>query len=250
MSFSVVIPARLASTRLPGKLLLDLAGLPVIAHTVKQALKSSANRVVVATDHEDIARAVDAFPCEVVMTSPEHPSGTDRLAEVVSLIDADDDNVLVNVQGDEPLIPPSLIDATAQALLNITAPEVVMATAAKPIEDDAALMDPNTVKVVMNRAGRALYFSRAGIPFARDARVGGAWHHIGIYAYRAHFLKRYATLEPSELEQCEALEQLRVLDHGYAIQVHRFEHDAGFGIDVKADLDRARTLIEQRNRHE
>lgn len=240
--FTVVVPARMASTRLPGKMLLEIGGLPVIVRTARQALTSAATRVVVATDHADIANALANESCEVVMTSPTHQSGSDRLAEVVELLGLSDQEIVVNVQGDEPLIPPRLINETAAALANARA-NTPMATAARKITEGQAIQDPNVVKVVMNMHQEALYFSRAPIPFARDARVGDVWHHIGIYAYRAKFLREFSQLQPSTLELCESLEQLRVLDHGKAIQVHCFDYDSGFGIDTQHDLDRARAAI-------
>ena len=244
--FSVVIPARMASTRLPGKMLADLHGRPLIAHVVDRASESDAARIIVATDNRDIAAAVADSACETVMTSVDHASGSDRLAEVAQKLRFAENEIVVNVQGDEPLVPARLINETAAALSHASDPQTVVATAAKKIDDISLLQDPNTVKVVVNRFGSALYFSRAGIPFARNERTADAWHHIGIYAYRAHFLSTFATLEQSALETCESLEQLRILDHGYKIQVLCFDYDAGFGIDTQADLDRARELLGQR----
>ena len=243
MTFSVVIPARMASTRLPGKMLADLNGQPLITHVVERARESNASRVIVATDHPDIAVALENSECEVVMTAVEHASGSDRLAEVARILQFNDDEIVVNVQGDEPLIPSRLINETAHALATVVDPRTVMATAAQKITDLNVLGDPNTVKVVVNRLGSALYFSRAGIPFARNSRTADALHHVGIYAYRAHFLSTFTSLEQSDLETCESLEQLRVLDHGFAIQVHCFDYPAGFGIDTQADLEKARKLL-------
>jgi 3-deoxy-manno-octulosonate cytidylyltransferase (CMP-KDO synthetase) len=241
--FTVVIPARMASTRLPGKMLADLNGEPLIRHTVARANESQASRVVVATDHQDIADVLADCLCEVLLTDASHPSGSDRLGEVAGRLKFDPQHIVVNVQGDEPMIPPRLINEVAAALERSTSSNTVMATAAKVIDSDDALEDPNTVKVVVNRLGGALYFSRSTIPFARGERTCDALHHIGIYAYRAHFLGTFTTLEPSQLETCESLEQLRVLDHGYAIQVHQFDYQAGFGIDTQADLDKARAAL-------
>lgn len=243
LDFIVVIPARMASTRLPGKMLADLGGQPLICHTVARANESRASRVVVATDHQDIADALRQSPCEVMLTNPQHPSGSDRLAEVSERLQLDAQHIVVNVQGDEPLIPPRLINEVASALMYSDAPNTVMSTAAKAITSAEPLRDPNTVKVVVNKRGSALYFSRSEIPFARGERTCLALHHIGIYAYRAHFLTTFTQLEPSLLETCESLEQLRVLDHGYAIQVHQIDYAAGFGVDTQADLERARAQL-------
>ena len=241
MSFTVVIPARYASTRLPGKALADIGGCPMIAHVVDRARESSAARVIVATDDKRIADAVSEYDCEVCMTRADHESGSDRLAEVVNTLDIADDEIIVNVQGDEPLIPGMLIDQVAAALE--IAGEAVMSTAAKAIKDQADIDNPNVVKVVFNRNGRALYFSRASIPFARDKRYTDAWHHIGIYAYRASFLKRYDQLLTSGLEQTECLEQLRVLDNGDDIMVETVDYDTGIGVDTPEDLERVRRLM-------
>jgi 3-deoxy-manno-octulosonate cytidylyltransferase (CMP-KDO synthetase) len=242
--FTVVIPARMAATRLPGKMLADLNGQPLICHTVARANESGAQKIVVATDHQDIADALVNSDCEVLLTDPSHPSGSDRLAEVADRLKFDQQHIVVNVQGDEPMIPPRLIDEVAAALASSSSANTVMATAAKVIDSDDALADPNTVKVVVNRHGSALYFSRSTIPYARGERTCDALHHVGIYAYRAHFLNTFTQLEPSSLETCESLEQLRVLDHGYAIQVHQFDYPAGFGIDTQADLDKARAALQ------
>ena len=241
MSFTVVIPARYASTRLPGKALADIGGCPMIAHVVDRARESSAARVIVATDDKRIADAVSAYDCEVCMTRTDHESGSDRLAEVVNTLDIADDEIIVNVQGDEPLIPGMLIDQVAAALE--VAGKAVMSTAAKAIKDQADIDNPNVVKVVFNRHGRALYFSRAPIPFARDKRHSDAWHHIGIYAYRVSFLKRYDQLLTSGLEQTECLEQLRVLDNGDDIMVETVDYDTGIGVDTPEDLERVRRLM-------
>lgn len=242
MSFIVVIPARYASTRLPGKALAEIAGRPMVAHVVDRANESGAERVIVATDDERIARALDNESCEVCMTRADHQSGSDRLAEVVEKLQIADDAVVVNVQGDEPMIPGRLIDQVATAL-NL-ADDAVMSTAARQIEDQATLEDPNVVKVVFARTGRALYFSRAPIPYARDVRIADAWHHIGIYAYRASFLKRYHQLVESSIEQTESLEQLRVLDNGNDITVEAVDYDTGVGVDTPEDLERVRKLMQ------
>ncbi len=241
MSFTVIIPARYDSSRLPGKILADIAGAPMIAHVVDRARESSAARVIVATDDHRIANAVQDLDCEVCMTRADHESGSDRLAEVVGKFAFDDDDIIVNVQGDEPLVPGTLIDQVAAAL-EISS-DAAMSTAAKAIDNEADVENPNIVKVVFTRAGNALYFSRAPIPFARDQRQTNAWHHIGIYAYRASFLKRYDQLVRSSIEQTESLEQLRVLDNGDSIVVETVDYDTGIGVDTAEDLERVRRLM-------
>lgn len=243
MPFTVIIPARLASTRLPNKPLADLAGKPMVVRVAERAAASGALRVIVATDHADIAAACRRYGIEVGMTRADHPSGTDRIAEVAAQIGLADDAVVVNVQGDEPLIDPELIRATA-LLVNAAVP---MATAAHPIERMEDLVNPNVVKVALDAAGRALYFSRAPIPWHRDAfgqpdlpsalPPGYApLRHVGLYAYRNDFLQAYPMLTPSPLEQFEALEQLRVLWHGRSIAVHVTRTAPHAGVDTAADL--------------
>ncbi len=241
MTFSVVIPARYASTRLPGKALADIGGKPMIQHVVDRANQSAADRVIVATDDARIADVLRDADCEVCMTRADHVSGSDRLAEVVTLLGLSDDEVVVNVQGDEPLIPSRLIDQVAESLAR--ARHAVMSTAAKAIEDDADILNPNVVKVVFARNGQAMYFSRAPIPFARDERTASAWHHIGIYAYRAGYLRRYPELPASAIETTESLEQLRVLDNGDAIMVEQVDYFTGIGVDTPQDLERARAML-------
>jgi 3-deoxy-manno-octulosonate cytidylyltransferase (CMP-KDO synthetase) len=241
VSFVVVLPARYASTRLPGKALADIAGKTMIEHVVDRANESNAKRVIVATDDERIKTALVSARCEVCLTRPDHESGSDRLAEVVEKMNFDDKEIIVNVQGDEPLIPGKLINQVASALRN--SGQAVMSTAAKAISNDDDLNNPNVVKVVFAQNGRALYFSRSAIPFARDQRVARAWHHIGIYAYRSGFLKRYEQLNSSVIEQTESLEQLRVLDNGDDIMVETVDYDTGVGVDTPEDLDRIRSLF-------
>lgn len=241
MSFSVVIPARFASTRLPGKALADIAGKPMIAHVVDRAKESSARRVIVATDDQRIADALQGLDCEVCMTRSDHVSGSDRLAEVVTALDLAHDEIVVNVQGDEPLVPGRLIDQVAAALQ--VSGDAVMSTAARKIHDPQQINDPNVVKVVFTRTGKALYFSRAAIPFVRDGGSFDCWHHIGIYAYRAGFLRRYPEIVSSALEQAESLEQLRVLDNGDTIMVETVDYETGIGVDTQADLERVRALF-------
>lgn len=229
---------------MPAKPLADLHGKPLLAHVVLRALDSNATRVIVATDDQRIADAVSDYDCEVCMTSADHPSGSDRLAEVVTTQDLADGEIIVNVQGDEPTIPPRLVNEVAQKLAQ--AEDAVMATAAQPIQTLEDFHNPNIVKVVINQQGRALYFSRAAIPFPRGAdELPEAFHHIGIYAYRAGFLKRYKNLSPSTVEKVESLEQLRVLDNGESIAVSVIDYDAGIGVDTPEDLERARAAIQQ-----
>ncbi|NUZ04940.1 3-deoxy-manno-octulosonate cytidylyltransferase [Piscinibacter koreensis] len=249
MSFDVLIPARLAATRLPRKPLLDIAGLPMIVRVAERARASAARSVVVAADHADIAAACREHGVDVVLTSPDHPNGSARLAEACEQLGLDGDAIVVNVQGDEPLIEPDSIDACA-SLLERT-PECVMSTAAHPIADPAEFANPNVVKVVLDAAGRALYFSRAPIPWWRDAPAGDPaaladpvpLRHIGLYAYRAAFLRRFGTLAPSPLERIESLEQLRVLWHGERIAVHRAASAPGPGVDTAEDLSRVRAVF-------
>ena len=245
MSFTVLIPARLASTRLPDKPLADLAGKPMIVRVAERAALSRAAQVIVATDHADIYAACMQHGIAVRMTRADHPSGSDRIAEVAAALGLSDEAVVVNVQGDEPLIDPELVNATA-ALIDSETP---MATAAHPIEQMDDMRNPNVVKVVLDHAGRAMYFSRAAIPWHRDsfsnaaagdAAQGLPLRHIGLYAYTNRFLQRYPTLPPSPLEGIEALEQLRVLWHRIPIAVHITHGAPAPGIDTQEDLERAR----------
>ena len=245
MGFIVIIPARLASTRLPNKPLADLGGKPMVVRVAERAALSGAERIVVATDHADIAAACAAHNIEVCMTRADHPSGTDRIAEVAHKLGLAPDAVVVNLQGDEPLIDPALLAATAARI----APGVPMATCAHPLHDAADAFNPNVVKVVLDKAGRALYFSRATIPWHRDGfaqsqdTLPAAYvplRHIGLYAYSNGFLQLYPSLEPAPLEGIEALEQLRVLWHGYPIAVHVTERAPAAGVDTPEDLARVR----------
>ena len=243
MAFLVVIPARYASSRLPGKPLADIGGKSMIERVYQQALQSGAGRVVVATDDQRVAAAVDAFGGEVCMTRADHNSGTERLAEVVSKLDLAADTVVVNVQGDEPFIPPLIIRQVAQ---NLAAQQKArMATLAVPLSDAAEIANPNIVKVVSDKDGYALYFSRSVIPYDRDGVTGNdlAQHyrrHIGIYAYRAGFIQQYVSWPASTLEQIESLEQLRVLWHGEAIHVDTALQTPAVGVDTAEDLAQAR----------
>jgi 3-deoxy-manno-octulosonate cytidylyltransferase (CMP-KDO synthetase) len=235
-----IIPARLQSTRLPGKPLAMIDGRPMIAHVYDRAREARrVDAVLVATDSDAIARAVDAFGGTAVMTSDRHASGTDRLAEVAAHLDGE---IVVNVQGDEPLIAPSVIDAVVERLLGHSTE--AMSTARCRLEDPAAFADPAVVKVVVDAEGRALYFSRAPVPFTRDGRDAPvAWKHLGLYAYRRAFLATVAALAPTPLERAEGLEQLRVLEHGFAISTVEATTDT-IGVDTPEDLERVRKLVE------
>ncbi|MDO8351492.1 MAG: 3-deoxy-manno-octulosonate cytidylyltransferase [Gallionella sp.] len=275
VAFNVVIPARHASTRLPGKPLLHIAGKPMVIRVAEQAARSGAQQIWIATDHHAIASVVHEHGFKACLTRDSHVSGTDRIAEVVERQGWPDDTLVVNVQGDEPLIPPALIRAVAQHLHDH--PECAIATACHAIHDEAAMRNPNIVKTVLDKQGNALYFSRAPIPYPRDAfslldspagrddcsspsegvraERGGfentalpkdlpVLRHIGIYAYRASFLRAYGQLSPAAIEQFEALEQLRALYHGYKIGVVIADSAPPGGVDTQADLELARTLFE------
>jgi 3-deoxy-manno-octulosonate cytidylyltransferase (CMP-KDO synthetase) len=249
MGFVVLIPARLASTRLPGKPLADIGGLPMVVRVAQRAALSGATQVVVAGDDPRIVQACAAHGVQALLTRSDHASGSDRLAEACELLGLDGDQVVVNVQGDEPLIDPALVDACAALLAARN--DCVMSTAAHAIDSRSDLDNPNVVKVVLDAAGRALYFSRAPIPWWRDGRAAGATtlqspaplRHIGLYGYRAGFLRRFPTLQPAPIEQTESLEQLRVLWHGERIAVHVAAHAPGPGVDTPEDLERVRALF-------
>jgi 3-deoxy-manno-octulosonate cytidylyltransferase (CMP-KDO synthetase) len=249
MKFTVLVPARMASTRLPGKPLADIAGVPMIVRVAQNAARSAASRVVVAADHTDIVAACAAHGVSALLTREDHATGSDRLAEACELLELDGADLVVNVQGDEPLLDPSMIDACAAALAEH--PDCVMSTAAHAIDSVEELDNPNVVKVVLDAAGRALYFSRAPIPWWRDARASGLaplpsyapLRHIGLYAYHAGFLRKFPMLSASPLEHIEALEQLRVLWHGERIAVHVSDSRPGPGVDTPEDLVRVRALF-------
>lgn len=253
--FRIVIPARFASSRLPGKPLADIAGKPMIVRVVEQVAGAGADEVWVATDHDGVRAAVEAAGGRVVMTRADHPSGTDRLAEVASLLGWRDEDIVVNVQGDEPLIDVGIVAAVARELADD--PEAAIATAAHPIHDVAEVFNPNVVKVVCDAQRRALYFSRAPIPWARDAWLDPAGRsalpaalpvlrHVGLYAYRVAFLRRYAELAPAPIEQWEALEQLRAMWHGYRIRVLGLDAAPAAGVDTPEDLERVRAVFAAR----
>lgn len=253
MDFSVLVPARLASTRLPNKPLADIAGLPMIVRVAQRAAQSSARRVVVAADHASIVQACEAQGVDAILTRDDHPSGSDRLAQACEILGWDAEDAVVNVQGDEPLIAPSLIDEVAR-LLELR-PEASMSTAAHPITDAAEFANPNVVKVVTDINGLALYFSRASIPWWRDGFAAGIdalpqpapLRHVGIYGYRAGFLRRFPRLAQAPIEVAEALEQLRALWHGHRIAVHVTQAAPGVGVDTPEDLERVRALFTARS---
>ena len=251
MAFTVLIPARLASTRLLNKPLADIAGVPMVvrvAQRVAQGLLQPA-RIVVAADHPSIVQACEAFGIDAVLTRVDHASGSDRLAEACDLLGLDDSDIVVNVQGDEPLIDPNLVEAVARLLAD--QPAASMGTAAHAIDTVEDFTNPNVVKVVVNAAGLALYFSRAPIAWWRDGFAGGIHalpqpaplRHIGIYAYRAGFLRRFPTLAQAPIETTEALEQLRALWHGYQIAVYTSATAPGAGVDTPEDLERVRRIF-------
>jgi 3-deoxy-manno-octulosonate cytidylyltransferase (CMP-KDO synthetase) len=249
--YTVIIPARLASTRLHRKPLADLAGLPMVVRVARRASSAScARRGVVAADSAEIADACRLHGVESLLTSPDHATGTDRLAEAAAMLGLAANELVVNVQGDEPLIPPTIIDAVADLLADSA--DCEMATAAHPIHDAAEFFNPNVVKVVIDRAGRALYFSRAPIPWAREAFDASraslppgldARRHIGLYAYRAGFLARFPNLPADPLEEIERLEQLRALAHGYRIAVLTLAEALPPGVDTADDLELVRAMI-------
>lgn len=250
MSFHVIIPARYSSTRLPGKPLLDIAGKPMVRHVYEKSQQSQAEHVIVATDDERIYKAVDAFGADVVMTLDSHPSGTDRLQEVAQKLNLGDEAIIVNVQGDEPLIPPVLIDQVAKNLADH--PEAGVATLCERLHDLESVLNPNVVKVVFDHQGFANYFSRAPIPWSRDTFTENEkrlsdkaeyYRHIGIYAYRVGFLRDYVSWSPSMTEQVESLEQLRALEHGVKIHVDVAQIVPPGGVDTPEDLERVRGMF-------
>lgn len=250
-AFTVLIPARLASSRLPNKPLADIGGLPMVVRVTQQALKSGAQRCVVAADDASIVAVCEAHGIAALLTSKDHPSGSDRLAQACEMLGLADDAIVVNVQGDEPLIDPALIDAVAAELQ--TRPDCVMSTAAHALIDVCDFISPHVVKVVLDKRRTALYFSRAPMPWWRDgASASGGFErlpdpaplrHVGLYAYRAGFLRRFPQMEPAPLERLESLEQLRVLWHGEKIAVHLSATAPASGVDTPEDLARVRRLF-------
>lgn len=254
LRFKVVVPARFASTRLPAKPLADIVGKPMVVRVMERALASGAEEVWVATDHEGVHDAVKAAGGNVLLTRADHPTGTDRLGEVVNTLGWGDDDIIVNVQGDEPLIDPALVRRVAQALAEDAASSI--ATAAHPIHTVEEFLNPAAVKVVCDAQGLAHYFSRAPIPYPRDAALAGllqAGHalpqglaplrHVGLYAYRAGFLRAFSNLAPAPMECIEMLEQLRALWHGYRIRVETLSEAPPAGVDTPEDLARVRALF-------
>lgn len=250
MSFKVVIPARYASVRLPGKPLLDIAGKPLIQHVHERAMESGAEQVVIATDDRRIADTCQGFGADVCLTAEHHRSGSDRIAEVVSIRGWGDEEIIVNLQGDEPCIPPSLLKQVADDMASHPAASIT--TLSAPITERSSLFDPHVVKVVVDVEGFALYFSRAPIPWHRDEFIDadrplpqdtGFSRHIGLYAYRAGYLRQYVSWEHAPIELAESLEQLRVLWHGGKIHVTRVTQEPGHGVDTKEDLARVQRLL-------
>ncbi len=257
MAFTVIVPARLASTRLPRKPLADLGGTPMVVRVVERARLSKANHVVVATDSLEVMEACKAHRVEALMTRSDHASGSDRLSEASTLLGLADADIIVNVQGDEPLIDAALIDACADLLL--LRPDCAMTTVAHAVHDEADFANPNVVKVVLDAQQRALYFSRAPIPWWRDGSQPMApaypphqapLRHMGIYGYRVGFLRRFPLLAPAPMEQIEALEQLRALWHGERIAVHVSPLAPLPGVDTPDDLLRVRALFEHARQQE
>ena len=248
--FVVIVPARLASTRLPRKPLADIGGVPMVVRVARAAAASGADRVAVAADSPEIVDACSAHGVEALLTRADHASGTDRLAEAVEHLGLADDALVVNVQGDEPLMPAAVVRRVAEALAERT--DCAIATACHPLHDAAEFFSPNVVKVVTDANGRALYFSRAPIPWSRDAFASArdrlppglpARRHVGLYAYRAGFLRRFPQLPPAALEQHESLEQLRALAHGFGIAVIELPEALPPGVDTPEDLERVRALL-------
>jgi len=249
VKFNVVIPARIASTRLPNKPLADIHGIPMVVRVAQQAARSDAHEVVVATDDERIVKVVEAAGMTAVLTREDHPSGSDRVKEVADLRGWVADDIVINVQGDEPLVPPEVIVQVAESLQ--ADGSLAAATLCEPITDYQTVFDPNAVKVVFANDGRALYFSRAPIPYARDHFAGqntlpdGSdwWRHIGVYAYRVWALEKFVSLSPGRLEQLESLEQLRLLENGLDIRVEEACAPVPGGVDTPEDLERVRAQL-------
>lgn len=243
--FRVAIPARYASTRFPGKPLAPIAGRTMLEHVWRRACEAGAEEVVVATDDDRIAAAAGGFGATVCMTRADHPSGTDRLAEVAQARAWSDDAIVVNLQGDEPLMPPVVLRQVAEDLAAF--PDAALATLSVPLVDEGERHEPNTVKVVTDRAGYALYFSRAPIPYPRTPGAAEAHRHLGIYAYRAGFLRRFSGLEPAPIERAEQLEQLRALWHGHRIHVIEAAAIPAAGVDDPDDVARVEAALREGN---
>lgn len=251
MSFSIVIPARYASTRLPGKPLLDIVGKPMIQHVYERAIESGAEQVIIATDDKRIQQAAEQFNAEVCMTSAKHRSGTERLAEVIDTCSIDDDHIVINLQGDEPLLPPKCLQQVAQALEDDK--DASVATLCTHMKSVDEIFDPHAVKVVLDHRQHALYFTRAPVPWDREhfnnnpqltaEQLSVYRRHIGLYAYRAGFVKEYIELPQTDLERIESLEQLRVMWHGFSIVVPMAEEVPGPGVDTAEDLENVRNIL-------
>lgn len=250
--YKIVIPARFASSRLPGKPLINLAGKPMIQHVYERAQNSGVTDIVIATDDDRIAQAAQSFDAEVIMTSPAHENGTERIAEVARIKGWLPETVVVNLQGDEPLIPQSLVALTAQGLIDH--PEAGMSSICTPIASADDAFNPNVVKVVLNKDNFALYFSRASIPWDRDAYKDGlaqptqkmpVYRHIGMYGYRVSFLQQYSSMQPCALEQTESLEQLRALWYGVKIHMGIIDKAPAHGVDTLEDAQRVENLLKQ-----
>lgn len=243
MDFSVIIPARYASSRLPAKLLKDVHGKPLIQLTYENAINSGASRVIIATDDKRIEAVANDFGAFTCMTGEHHTSGTSRIAQALAALDIDDDEIIVNVQGDEPMLNPSVIEQVAH---NLASSPMKMATLCEQMTNKAQYLDANCVKVVFNKVGKALYFSRAPIPFFREAKdfnLKLCFKHVGIYAYRAGFIKQYLTMNSSPYEQVEKLEQLTVLNEGFDIHVALACAGIGYGVDTQRDLEKVRKAL-------
>jgi len=251
LQFHIIIPARYASARLPGKPLRQLAGKPILQHVYEQANKSQAKSVVIATDDDRIKQVAESFGADVCMTSTEHTSGTERLAEVIDIKNFVDDDIILNLQGDEPMMPPVCLDQVAALLVKNT--DCKMASLCEPVATAEDLFDPNVVKVVLDKNRHAIYFSRAPLPWHREAFSDNArvlpsepdlyYRHIGLYAYRAGFIKTYLTLAASPIEKAESLEQLRVLWHGNKIAMDIARETPGPGIDTEEDLQKVAAMF-------
>ena len=238
MNFSVIIPARYASSRLPAKLLKDVHGKPLIQHTYENALKSGATQVIIATDDQRIEKIAKGFGASVCMTGDQHTSGTSRISEVLTKLNISNNEIIVNVQGDEPMLSSEVINQVAS---NLSKSQMKMATLCEPVLNKQQYLDPNCVKVVFDKFGKALYFSRAPIPFFREQKdfdLTLCYKHIGIYAYRAEFVQQYLKMDSSRFEQVEKLEQLTVLNEGFDIHVESACGNTGFGVDTQEDLDK------------
>lgn len=250
MGFCVIIPARYDSTRLPGKPLIEIAGKPLIQHVYERAFASGAEKVIIATDHQRVADKATEFGAQVCMTSPAHPSGSDRIAEVVDTLSIKDQQIIVNLQGDEPMMPPALINQVAQDIANQSVASI--STLCERIETANDLFDPHVVKVVTDTDGYALYFSRATIPWDREAFAVSTeelpdsaqhYRHVGIYAYRAGFIRQYVRWPTCYLERTESLEQLRAMWYGHRIHVPLAQEPPGHGVDTRKDLQRVEALL-------